>query len=126
MQSIKVSGKTEWYLSSMWFPPTLFLFYLHPCRALIDFYFLSGHHLTAVLALTLLVLGISSLLAPLVVLCYRPKLGTLLFLSCCCCRLFYFAVISLILSHLVPALFLSSLTVMKASTSNRSMLMSPY
>lgn len=50
------------------------LFYLHPCWVLIDFYFLYSHHLTAFLCLTLLILGIASLLASDVVLCYRPKL----------------------------------------------------
>lgn len=61
-----------------------FLFYLHPCRALIDFYFLYSHHLTAFLGMTLLIRGIASLLASDVVLCHRPKLVWNSFISYCC------------------------------------------
>lgn len=78
----------------------LLLFYLHPSWALIDFYFLYGHHLTAFLALTLLILGIASLLASDVVLHYRPRIVWNSFIS----ALLFFFVISLIPSRSVPRL----------------------
>lgn len=68
------------------------------------FYFLHSHHLTAFLDSTLLILGIASLLASVVVLCYRPKLVWNSFISELLFLLFFF-VISLIPSRLVPALF---------------------
>lgn len=133
MQSIKshvslyVADKTEQCLPSVGFF-TNSVSVLSPPLPSGDrfFYFLHSHHLTAFLDSTLLILGIASLLASVVVLCYRPKLVWNSFISELLFLLFFLS------SHSFPAVWclhcfltMEKLRDAEASTSNRSMLMLP-
>lgn len=100
----------------------MFLYYLF-----FSFLSLFSHHLTAFLGLTLLILGIVSLLAYVVVLCYWTKLVWKSFFS-----VFFFLLSSQSFSAIwclqptVGRLWSSEMLIAEASISNRLMLMSLF
>lgn len=126
MQSIKVTAAfMSQYLPSMWIHRLCFCCISTPAeRPLIYFYFLYSHHLTAFLGLTLLILGIASLLASVVVLCYRPKLVWNSFIPVVSLSSHSFPAVRCL--HCFPAVWRwwsSEMLSVDASSSDRSMLM---